>query len=175
MTGEWNADSYHRVSNPHVNWGVAVLEHLPLAGDEVVVDLGCGTGRLTAMLRTTAVRTGLLASEYAGAEAGRVLAEVDVQKRRDDCHERGELKPNQPREAHVHLTKLRVEMSESCVHLIKAPAHLRAKIADVEAEFGNGGSVLAVWPSRYATRSSRLAISRPRRPAMARFYIVVRA
>ena len=45
MTGEWNADSYHRVSNPHVNWGVAVLEQLPLAGDEVVVDLGCGTRR----------------------------------------------------------------------------------------------------------------------------------
>ena len=50
MTGEWNAESYHRVSNPHVNWGLAVLELLPLAGDELVIDLGCGTGRLTAKL-----------------------------------------------------------------------------------------------------------------------------
>jgi len=50
MSGEWNAESYHRVSNPHVNWGLAVLEQLPLAGDELVVDLGCGTGRLTAKL-----------------------------------------------------------------------------------------------------------------------------
>ena len=50
MSGEWNAKSYHRVSNPHVNWGLAVLEQLPLAGDELVVDLGCGTGRLTATL-----------------------------------------------------------------------------------------------------------------------------
>src|SRR6185312_4286564 len=50
MTGEWNAESYHRVSNPHVIWGVAVLEQLPLAGDELVIDLGCGTGRLTARL-----------------------------------------------------------------------------------------------------------------------------
>jgi trans-aconitate 2-methyltransferase len=47
MSGEWNAASYHRVSNPHVNWGIAVLEQLPLAGDELVIDLGCGTGRLT--------------------------------------------------------------------------------------------------------------------------------
>jgi len=50
MSGEWNAESYHRVSNPHVNWGLAVLEQLPLAGDELVIDLGCGTGRLTATL-----------------------------------------------------------------------------------------------------------------------------
>lgn len=47
---EWNADSYHQVSAPHVDWGTAVLERLPLAGDEVVFDIGCGTGRLTEKL-----------------------------------------------------------------------------------------------------------------------------
>ena len=48
--GEWDAAIYHRVSAPQVTWGSKVLERLPLAGYETVVDAGCGTGRLTADL-----------------------------------------------------------------------------------------------------------------------------
>jgi trans-aconitate 2-methyltransferase len=44
---DWNAQRYHQVSSPQQNWGKRVLERLPLAGHEDVLDLGCGTGRVT--------------------------------------------------------------------------------------------------------------------------------
>lgn len=47
---EWNSSVYHRLSAPQVSWGKKVLSRLRLRGDEVVLDAGCGTGRLTAEL-----------------------------------------------------------------------------------------------------------------------------
>ena len=47
---EWDAASYHRLSAPQFSWGVRVLERLHLKGDETVMDAGCGSGRLTALL-----------------------------------------------------------------------------------------------------------------------------
>ena len=47
---EWDATTYHRVSRPQLEWGTAVLDRLPLEGGETVLDAGCGTGRLTALL-----------------------------------------------------------------------------------------------------------------------------
>jgi trans-aconitate 2-methyltransferase len=41
---------YHRLSEPQVSWGKKVLSRLRLRGDEVVLDAGCGTGRLTGEL-----------------------------------------------------------------------------------------------------------------------------
>jgi trans-aconitate 2-methyltransferase len=47
---EWNSSVYHRLSAPQVTWGKKVLSRLRLRGDEIVLDAGCGTGRLTAEL-----------------------------------------------------------------------------------------------------------------------------
>lgn len=47
---EWDATSYHQVSTPQTTWGERVLARLALAGDERVLDAGCGSGRLTASL-----------------------------------------------------------------------------------------------------------------------------
>ncbi len=44
---DWNAERYHEVSAPQQAWGRRILERLPLQGHERVLDLGCGTGRIT--------------------------------------------------------------------------------------------------------------------------------
>jgi len=49
-TREWNATDYHRLSGPQVSWGKKVLARIRLRGDEMLLDAGCGTGRLTAEL-----------------------------------------------------------------------------------------------------------------------------
>jgi len=47
---EWDADTYDEVSDPQFAWGMEVLERLDLRGDETVLDAGCGSGRVTAVL-----------------------------------------------------------------------------------------------------------------------------
>jgi trans-aconitate 2-methyltransferase len=47
---DWDAASYDRVSDPQFEWGREVLERLPLRGDEMVLDAGCGSGRVTQLL-----------------------------------------------------------------------------------------------------------------------------
>jgi trans-aconitate 2-methyltransferase len=47
---EWNSSEYHRLSGPQVRWGKKVLSRLRLRGDELLLDAGCGTGRLTGEL-----------------------------------------------------------------------------------------------------------------------------
>jgi len=49
-TREWDAATYDRVADPMTRWGSRVVERLSLAGDERVLDAGCGSGRVTEML-----------------------------------------------------------------------------------------------------------------------------
>jgi trans-aconitate 2-methyltransferase len=47
---DWDAASYDRVSDPQLAWAREQLQRLPLAGHEVVLDAGYGSGRVTALL-----------------------------------------------------------------------------------------------------------------------------
>ncbi|HYM55969.1 MAG TPA: class I SAM-dependent methyltransferase, partial [Solirubrobacteraceae bacterium] len=47
---EWDGNSYDRISGVMEALGRDVLGRLDLAGDEVVLDAGCGSGRITQAL-----------------------------------------------------------------------------------------------------------------------------
>src|SRR3954467_15655490 len=50
MARDWDASTYERLSQPLAAMGVDVLSRLELNGDEIVLDAGCGTGKVTAAL-----------------------------------------------------------------------------------------------------------------------------
>jgi trans-aconitate 2-methyltransferase len=47
VTRDWDAATYDRIADPMTRWGAAVLDRLPLVGNERVLDAGCGSGRVT--------------------------------------------------------------------------------------------------------------------------------
>jgi trans-aconitate 2-methyltransferase len=74
---DWDAATYDRVADPQTRWGEAVLERLPLLGDETVLDAGCGSGRVTELLVERVPRGRVVALDASPAmvdEARRRLA-----------------------------------------------------------------------------------------------------
>lgn len=49
-TTAWKGDDYDRISGPHADMGTPALDRLVLDGDERVLDVGCGSGRVTERL-----------------------------------------------------------------------------------------------------------------------------
>lgn len=78
--GDWNATAYDRVADPQARWGAEVLGRLPLEGHEVVLDAGCGSGRVTELLLARLPRGRVVALDQSAAmldEARRRLARFD--------------------------------------------------------------------------------------------------
>jgi trans-aconitate 2-methyltransferase len=64
---DWDATRYHRVAQPHAAWGANVLDRITLRGDEVVLDAGCGSGRVTAQLLERLPRGRVIAADRSPA------------------------------------------------------------------------------------------------------------
>ena len=74
---DWDGATYDRIADPMTRWGTGVLERLPLAGDETVLDAGCGSGRVTEALAERLPRGRVIATDAAPSmlvEARRRLA-----------------------------------------------------------------------------------------------------
>ncbi|MFL5755665.1 MAG: class I SAM-dependent methyltransferase [Chloroflexota bacterium] len=50
MPRDWDAATYDRIADPQLEWGLSVVDRLPLTGSERVLDAGCGSGRVTEAL-----------------------------------------------------------------------------------------------------------------------------
>ncbi len=72
----WDADTYHRVSSPHVAWAEAVLDRLDLRGDETVLDAGCGSGRTTRLLADRVPRGRVIAVDASPRMVARAREEL---------------------------------------------------------------------------------------------------
>jgi trans-aconitate 2-methyltransferase len=64
---EWDAATYDRLAAPMTRWGRDVVGRLELRGDERVLDAGCGTGRVTEMLRERLPDGDIVALDGSGA------------------------------------------------------------------------------------------------------------
>src|SRR6185436_18415734 len=83
---DWDAATYDRVADPQTRWGAAVLDRLDLAGDETVLDAGCGTGKVTQVLYDRLPHGHVIAVDAAPSmvEQARALLRADVDVRRAD-------------------------------------------------------------------------------------------
>jgi trans-aconitate 2-methyltransferase len=66
---DWDAATYDRVSDPQLGWAREQLSRLVLTGEEVVLDAGCGSGRVTALLADLVPRGRVYAVDVAPSMA----------------------------------------------------------------------------------------------------------
>lgn len=90
-TSEWDAASYEELADPMTRWGAEFLGCVEFRGDEVVVDAGCGTGRVTELLLERLPEGAVLAvdvsEEMVAAAAERFAKDDRVTVERQDLLE----------------------------------------------------------------------------------------
>jgi trans-aconitate 2-methyltransferase len=67
LVPDWDAAHYHQVADPQTRWGLKVLERLRPRDGERILDIGCGTGRLTLALAENAPGATVIATDVSPA------------------------------------------------------------------------------------------------------------
>jgi trans-aconitate 2-methyltransferase len=85
----WDGATYDRISEVQLGWGRIVLARLELAGDETVLDGGCGSGRVTELLLERLPRGRVIAVDASESmvEQARARLGERAQVRRGDLTE----------------------------------------------------------------------------------------
>lgn len=79
-TREWEAGTYDRVSVPQQEWARPVIERLGLRGDETVLDAGCGSGRVTALLLEALPTGRVIAVDGSAAMLGQAREQLGTER-----------------------------------------------------------------------------------------------
>jgi trans-aconitate 2-methyltransferase len=139
---DWDGATYDRISSPMEELARPVLDRLRLGGDETVLDAGCGSGRVTALLAERLPRGRVIGVDGSAAmiEAARARLGEGVDLRVADL-------------AELDLGGARVDaiFSTATFHWIadhdRLFAHLRAALRDggrLVAQCGGRGQVAAI-------------------------------
>jgi trans-aconitate 2-methyltransferase len=80
MPRDWDATAYERMSTPLEAMGRAVLDRLELTGHETVLDVGCGTGRVTALLHERLPEGRVIAVDASPAMVEAARARLDPER-----------------------------------------------------------------------------------------------
>ena len=155
MAREWNAAEYEGLSSPQTRWGAEFIGRVGLRGDEDVIDAGCGTGKVTALLLERLPRGAVLA-----VDGSRAMVEAAAERFAGDGRVRVE---------HQDLLELEVEepvdlvFSTATFHWIGDHEKLFGRLAEalrpggrLAAQCGGEGNI-----SR-ATRATREVVENPR-------------
>lgn len=78
---EFDGDKYKEASKPQKKWGKTLISQLNLSGNEVILDLGCGDGVLTAQLANLVPQGSVL-----GIDASRGMIATASQLQQDNLH-----------------------------------------------------------------------------------------
>lgn len=144
MAEHWDAGTYDRVSDPQTQWGAQVLDRLGLAGDELVLDAGCGTGRVTERLLERLPRGHVIALDRSPAMA--VLA-----RRRLPSHRAGVMVADLAAPLPIGDARLDAVVSTATFHWVPDHGALFARLARIlrpggqlVAQCGGPGNIASV-------------------------------